>query len=176
MNISNSLSILRIVLALPVAYLLFIQENEIAIILGAIAGITDFLDGFLARKLNQVTELGKVIDPIADKLFIGIVGLVLVYTAVMPLWFFASIIIRDVLILLGALYARNKIKIVLTSTFEGKVTYGLILVVTMGMVLNNDYANRYGGYLAVAAMIYTLFQYFTRMLRKIKKGKNKVFI
>ena len=173
MNISNSLSFLRIILAFPVAYLLFIQDYELAIILGVIAGITDFLDGFLARKLNQITELGKVLDPIADKLFIGIIGLVLIYTGVMPLWFFASIIIRDILILLGGLYARNKIKIVLTSTFEGKATYSLILLVTLGMVLNNDYAHRYGGYLAIAAMVYTLFQYFARMIKEIRKAKNK---
>lgn len=172
MNISNSLSISRIVLAFPMAYFLLFQDIELAVILGFIAGLTDFFDGFLARKLNQVTELGKILDPVADKLFIGIIGLALIYSGMMPFWFFASIIIRDILIVLGGLYARNKIKIVLTSTFEGKVTYFLILLVTLGMILNNDFANKYGALLAVAAMIYTLLQYFTRMIKEIKKGER----
>lgn len=171
MNISNSLSISRIILAIPIIILLLINKIEIAIGLGVIAGITDFLDGYLARKLGQVTELGKIIDPIADKVFIGLIGIVLVYIDKMPLWFLASIIGRDLLILIGGMYARKKINITLTSTFEGKATYTIILLVTLGLVLDNIYAQRYGTLLALSAMAYTFFQYMSRMFREIRARK-----
>ncbi len=171
MNISNGLSVFRMILTIPVAYLLYIQDIPSAIILGILAGSTDFFDGYLARKFNQITDLGKILDPLADKFFIGVVGLTLVITDIMPLWFFLSIIIRDLMILIGGLYAKSKIKITLTSTFEGKITYTLILLVTFGLVIDNTYAYSYGIILAVAAMLYTLFQYLFIMVRELRNQK-----
>ncbi len=169
MNISNSLSISRIVLTIPVAIFLILHNYNIAVIIGIIAGITDFLDGFLARRLNQVSELGKILDPVADKVFIGIIAIVLVYTGIMPFWFLIAILSRDILILLGGIYFRKKTNFVLTSTFEGKATFTIIMLVTLGLILDMWQAYSYGLYLATAAMIFTFFQYLFRMLKELKQ-------
>lgn len=173
MNISNLLSIIRIILAIPTAYLLYIEKIEYALIIGAIAAITDFFDGFLARRFNQITDLGKILDPVADKVFISIVGIALVIMRIMPLWFFIVILLRDVIILLGGLYTKKKIGLTLTSTFEGKVTFALILIVVLGLILDNMYARLYGPYLATAAMLYTLAQYYFRMQVELKNHSKK---
>ena len=85
--ISNLFSILRIILIIPVVYLLIAGETQIAVIIGVIAAITDFLDGFFARKLNQITELGKILDPVADKLFLGAIALTIMLLDIIPFWF-----------------------------------------------------------------------------------------
>lgn len=169
MNISNLLSILRLLLALPVAILLYYDKIDIALIIGIIAGVTDFLDGFLARKLNQITELGKMLDPIADKVFIGIIGIVLLIKETMPMWFFILIVGRDLLILLAGLFAKRKKNITMTSTFEGKVTYTIILIVCAGLIYKIPEVELYGLYFATAAIIYTTIQYLILFIKQIKK-------
>ena len=171
--ISNLFSILRIILIIPVVYLLIAGETQIAVIIGVIAAITDFLDGFFARKLNQITELGKILDPVADKLFLGAIALTIMLLDIIPFWFFASIVVRDILILLGGLYARSKMNFVLPSNFEGKLTFVLISVVIMLILLDYTPAYIYGMYLSVAAMAYTLILYTIRMIEELKKIPQK---
>jgi len=169
MNISNLLSISRLVLAVPVAILLYYDEIDLAFIIGIVAGITDFLDGFLARKLNQITDLGKILDPIADKVFVGIIGLVLLVKETMPTWFFILLVGRDLLILIAGLIAKRKKNITMTSTFEGKVTYTIILIVCAGLIYKIPQAELYGLYFSTAAIIYTTIQYLILFIKQIKK-------
>lgn len=172
MNISNSLSLLRIILSFPTAYLLYIGEVNSAIILGTLTGITDFFDGYFARKLNQITDLGKILDPVADKIFIGLIALAMLVNEMLPMWFFTIVILRDVLILIGGLYAKQKYKIVLASNFEGKATFVLIIITLIGVALNNIYAVSYGYYLCTAALIYSFGTYLFGMVEIAKKHRN----
>ena len=113
MNISNLLSILRIVLAIPIAYFIYIDNILMAIIIGIIAGLSDFFDGFLARKLNQITELGKILDPVADKFLVAIIAFVMIFNELLPLWFFLAVLIRDILILLAGSFLAKKNNLIL---------------------------------------------------------------
>ena len=100
-NIPNLLSCLRIALV-PVFLWLLLNEMFLwAIFVLMVAGITDFLDGFLARKLNQMTKLGKVLDPVADRLYIFATLLALSVTGNIPWWLAALVIARDVLMLIS---------------------------------------------------------------------------
>ncbi len=171
--ISNIFSLLRIVLIIPVVVLLINEHTIAALIIGVIAGFTDFLDGYFARKYNQVTELGKILDPIADKLFLGAIALTIMIQEIIPFWFFAALVIRDGLILIGGMYAKKKLNFVLPSNFEGKVTFVLMSLVITGILLNYTPAYIYGMYLAVAAMIYTLVLYFIRLVKELKIERNK---
>jgi cardiolipin synthase len=101
LNIPNVLSSLRIALV-PVFLWLLLEELFVpAITVLAIAGLTDFLDGYLARKLNQTTKLGKILDPVADRLYIFATLLALSATGYVPWWLAALVILRDLLMLIS---------------------------------------------------------------------------
>lgn len=87
---------------------------------------TDFLDGFLARKLHQVTELGKIIDPLADKIAVGVYAILLAWTGDVPLWFVLFVLFRDVLIFAGGLYILRLKRVVPQSNWPGKISVNLI--------------------------------------------------
>jgi cardiolipin synthase len=100
-NVPNLLSFLRILLVPVFLWLLLNQLFLAAIAVLAFAGLTDFLDGFLARKLNQTTKLGKMLDPVADRLYIFATLLALSATGYVPWWLAGLVILRDVLMLIS---------------------------------------------------------------------------
>ncbi len=96
---ANHLTIMRIVL-LPLPYFLIFQGNwqrVIALVTIALLGITDYLDGIMARKYGT-TALGQLLDPIADKIFIAVLFLPLVYLKILPLWLVWLILLREFLV------------------------------------------------------------------------------
>lgn len=121
-TISNGLSILRLLLVVPIVYFLVNETscNCYALALIAVAILTDLFDGMIARKLNQVTEFGKIIDPLADKIAVLAVVFVLVQQEKIPLWFFLAAAARDILIVFGGMYVKKTKKIVLQSNLIGK--------------------------------------------------------
>ena len=98
----NYLSMLRIALVLPIAWLLWQHQVMSAFWLMLLAGFSDALDGFLARRYGWQTELGTLLDPLADKFLIAAMYLVFTLQGLIPLWLVALILTRDILILLGA--------------------------------------------------------------------------
>lgn len=101
LNVPNLLSFLRIALV-PVFLWLLLEEMFVtAITVLAVAGLTDFLDGYLARKLDQTTKLGKMLDPVADRLYIFATLLALSATGYVPWWLSGLVILRDVLMLIS---------------------------------------------------------------------------
>jgi cardiolipin synthase len=98
----NYLSALRILLVIPIAWLLWQQQVMSAFWLMLVAGLSDALDGFLARRYGWQTELGSLLDPLADKFLVAAMYLVFTLHELIPVWLVALILTRDVLILLGA--------------------------------------------------------------------------
>lgn len=139
-NASNTLSFIRLLLVIPVwlAYKYFneITAGYIVVGIGIFAAITDILDGYLARKLNQVTEFGKIIDPLADKVLVIFVVLNLFFLGKIPDYYFYLIVVRDILILIGGLIVSKKIGKVLPSDYIGKATV-LAISFTLLMILLN---------------------------------------
>jgi len=141
-NISNSLSFLRLLLVIP-AYIAFNNFDQnlagysVAAI-GIFAAVTDILDGYLARKLNQITEFGKIIDPLADKVLVVYVVLNLFLIGEIPEYYFYMIVARDTLILTGGLIVSRKIGKVLPSDYIGKATVLAISFVLLMILLNFD--------------------------------------
>lgn len=126
--ISNVLSIVRLILIIPIVYLVKINTvrgNQILIILGIIIMLTDYLDGFFSRKLNQVTELGKFIDPLADKISMAVILVALIYYRDFPISLVVFLIYRDILILVFGLIIMKK-KEVPESIWWGKVNTAMI--------------------------------------------------
>jgi CDP-diacylglycerol--glycerol-3-phosphate 3-phosphatidyltransferase len=173
MNLSNSLSILRIILAFPVAYFLWTDQITIALIIAFIAAWTDYFDGYFARKLNQITELGKILDPIADKIMLACIATVLLIQNILPVWFVIALILRDLIIVIGGIYSKKKLNYVLPSNMFGKVTFCFLLLVILGIILKIDYFDTIGLCIALLALIYSLTVYAVRMFRELKKVRTR---
>jgi cardiolipin synthase len=106
-NLPNVISLLRLVAVPVVAWLILQQRWEAACWLFLAAAVSDGIDGVLARWLNQMTQLGAALDSVADKA-LGVVTLVLLTQAgAIPLWVTLAILLRDSIIVLGALSYRG---------------------------------------------------------------------
>lgn len=125
----NFLSILRL-LMIPLLVLLILHIDDahfyFMIVCYFFSIFLDFFDGFLARKLHQESEIGKILDPLADKLLVLSLLVALVLKADFPLWFAGLIILRDVLILIASVVLYKERGIVKPSLPVGKVTFALI--------------------------------------------------
>ncbi|ACZ21748.1 CDP-diacylglycerol-phosphatidylglycerol phosphatidyltransferase [Sanguibacter keddieii DSM 10542] len=100
LTVPNLISLLRLALV-PVFAVLIITERDVAALLVlAFSGFTDWLDGVAARRMNQVSKLGQVLDPAADRLFILVTLVTLAWRDVVPLWLVVLILSRDVLMAL----------------------------------------------------------------------------
>jgi len=100
-SIPNMLSILRLLLVPVFLFLLVSDEFVWALVVLAFASFTDWLDGQIARRFNQETNLGKILDPSADRLFILATLIGLTINGNIPAWFAIVIVLRDVLMLFG---------------------------------------------------------------------------
>lgn len=101
MTIPNIITIIRIILV-PIFLVILLTEMEnkeiIAFVIFVLASISDAIDGYIARKLDQITSLGKFLDPLADKLLVAAALLALVYLQVVETWVAAIIILREIII------------------------------------------------------------------------------
>ena len=100
--IPNFLTIVRIALVYPILNNIYLGNFEISIIYFVVASVTDGLDGFIARKMNWQTELGTLLDPVADKILLSGSIFILWLNQYIPFYIFVIFISRDVAILLGA--------------------------------------------------------------------------
>lgn len=102
-TVANLLSFARL-LALPLIYVDLVGERWLrAFVLLVIFSATDWLDGYLARRLDQVTRLGQLLDPISDRLLFVVIGVGFVVADILPLWAILLIVARDVIVLLAGL-------------------------------------------------------------------------
>jgi cardiolipin synthase (CMP-forming) len=103
-DIPNIISVLRMLLTIPVICLLLRRQYTAALILFALAGLSDGLDGYLAKHFGWQSRLGGLLDPLADKVLLMTCFLVLGAIGLIPLWLVAAALCRDLVIMGGALY------------------------------------------------------------------------
>lgn len=106
----NAISLLRIALVAPVLWLILNDQFGWALALFFVAGFSDGLDGYLAVRFDWTTRLGALLDPAADKLLITGMFVTLAYTGYIPVWLAVIVILRDVVIVCGALAYNYLVK------------------------------------------------------------------
>jgi cardiolipin synthase len=149
---SNALSALRGLLAIPVVFTVAAEMRAATIAIAVFAMITDVLDGWLARKLNEISDLGKILDPLADKVFMGVGVVALVLNGWLEPWFVAVVLARDLLIFIGGLYVERRTGIVLPSLYIGKAA---VVSLSLQMLLLLA---------GVTGIVYDVFLYLTLAL------------
>jgi cardiolipin synthase len=121
-TIPNILSVSRIVLLPIVLLLLFKHQNTAAVAVMVVSWSTDALDGYLARRLNQVSNLGRVLDHLVDKVWVGSVLVALMFIRDLPFFIAAAVILRDLLILAGSGVIMKTKGSFVSSDVVGKIT------------------------------------------------------
>jgi cardiolipin synthase len=102
-NIPNAICVARILLTIPIVLYLVDGEYRLALVLIVIAGFSDALDGFLAKRFNWTSRIGGLLDPMADKLMFVSVFAALTFNELVPLWLFSVVVGRDIVIVAGAI-------------------------------------------------------------------------
>jgi cardiolipin synthase len=181
LNIPNSLSLLRI-LMIPVLLLMIINFTpKIYTLLIALYFFTillDFLDGFIARAFSQETELGKILDPLADKALVLILVIALIVTSNFPLWLAIPIILRDSMILLASYLIYRRSHSVKSSIIIGKITFAslsvliFIFVIDLNPMIDLEILKRFTASLTMSFLIWSFGEYFM-VYKEIKNGRQK---
>lgn len=137
-TVSNGLSLLRLLLAVPTVIAMVSGEKTLAVILFFTAAGTDYLDGYVARLRNEISEFGRIIDPIADKAYVAAAVVAMLLLGIIPLWLLVLVLARDLLILIGGILVQRRTGEVLASNWTGKWTVGVLSITLLLYYLEVD--------------------------------------
>lgn len=175
-NIPNILTIIRFIL-IPFIFISVVNNYYLtALIIFTISAITDVLDGFIARKFNYITDIGKLIDPLADKLTQVSLLLSLAILKILPWWIFAIVFIKECVMVISASVLYKRKDVVVYSKWYGKLATVLFyLAIVVSLIVNQFHVQMpfridlYLYYLAILATIFSLIMYSIKF--KFKKNK-----
>ncbi|MCK5902456.1 MAG: CDP-alcohol phosphatidyltransferase family protein [Cocleimonas sp.] len=154
-HLPNIISLFRIFLVIPVIYLIWKNDWHTAFLLVLLAGLSDGLDGYLARKFHWESKLGATLDPMADKILLICLFIALGLKGIVPQWLVILIVARDIVIISGLMLYKvmtNDMK--LEILFISKVNTALLIVLVLFHLLN----------LAVFPVPTVLFEILTVMI------------
>ena len=176
--IPNLLSIVRIGLVYPILNNISLGNFQLGIIFFIIAAITDAVDGFLARKMNWKTNLGKILDPVADKLLLSGTIFILWLNAYIPFYIFVIFFSRDVLILLGASIHMSVIESeVPLPNILGKITTAFQIVYIFLILIFQSYSVEISlillDILIISVTILSLMVYANSWFKSLKTYNNE---
>lgn len=178
-HVPNTLTILRFILV-PFIITSLIHDNYmLTFILLTLSGITDILDGFIARKFNLITNFGKLVDPLADKTTQITILATLAFKQIIPIWIIAILFLKEILMIAGASFLYGK-ELVVSSKWYGKLATVLFYIAIV-MSLAIKYFNIefkfdiYVYYLALILTIFSLYMYFQAFYKQgyLKKENLK---
>ena len=181
MNVPNLLSLFRLALV-PVFATVFFQPDPnaryVAVGIYALAFATDVADGWIARHFNMVTRLGRILDPLADKLMTFTVIVCITVAGIIPLWAVVIFFLKEAAMGIGALSMLGKLDDVIPANALGKSSTFVFFVVCVALVLFPSIPKVWATVLisfalalTIAAFINYLWQYLAITGRKKKKTK-----
>ncbi|MEO0115244.1 MAG: CDP-alcohol phosphatidyltransferase family protein [candidate division WOR-3 bacterium] len=175
LTIPNFLSISRLFLLPLILLALATHQTITALVLMAISWVSDALDGYLARKLNLVSNLGKLLDHLVDKIWVGTILVTLVLVKGLPIYLATAVIIRDLLIVLGGSLIANMQKNILSSNILGKVAgflFALIIVFYTLDIKRVEFMKNYLEISVLSAVILSFVSYIYLFFRTINRAKT----
>ncbi len=159
--IPNLLSIIRIALVYPILNNIYVGNFETSIIFFLIASFTDALDGYLARKMDWQTELGRILDPVADKLLLSGTVFIFWINNFIPFYIFVIFISRDVAILIGAAIQMSLIESIYIS------------IIFINEIFNFDISFNFLNILIVFVTILSLCVYTLNWYKDLREYHNE---
>lgn len=190
-HIPNILTIARFFLIPFIIYFIVTNQYIIALILLTVSGLTDILDGWIARKFNFITNFGKLIDPLADKTTQLAVLLTITLKGIIPFWIIIVVALKEAFMIAGASFLYGK-ELVVSSRWYGKlatVLFYIAIVCSFIIASWNNIAllpsnsvtplinfDLYIYYLALATTIFSLIMYYITFYKQgyLKKENLKI--
>jgi len=133
--------------------------------------ISDYLDGYIARHFNQISELGKILDPIGDKISFAIVLIVLYLKGSAPLWLVSLVIARDLAIFISSIFVTRKYNQVLPSNMVGKITVNVLSVLVLAYIFSIKILVSIFTPIMVFFIIFSIYSYTKRYFSMKKTGE-----
>lgn len=171
-RLPNLLSLSRIAMTPVIGYFLWLDTPQATIVCVAlliVAGITDGLDGLLARRMGMISEIGKALDPIADKFMAAALIVLLIFFRDFPLWLAALVLGRDLLILVAGLLLLKGKRIVIGSNLTGKYTFTAIALLLGSYVIRFEFGVALMTPITVALIILSTILY-TRVFIRVRNN------
>ena len=142
-HIPNILSVIRLLLVLAFVIAFFCFDKYLALIIFLLAGFTDVLDGYLARRNHWITDLGKILDPLADKAMQCTVLVCLCIGGYLPVWFAIPFFLKEGLtLLIGAIVIKRR-DVAVVSKWYGKMTVCLFYATVVVSLIFSDFMARH---------------------------------
>lgn len=171
--IPNTLTIIRFLLIPIILYSVFSGNYLIALALFTISGITDIADGFIARKFNLISNFGKLMDPLADKLTQISMLAILVIKNMIPTWILVIVVLKEIAMVCGASFLYGK-DVVVYSRWYGKLATVLFYLAIVSSLLIKQfevnswitYIDLYLYYLALVTTLFALVMYIKTIYSK----------
>lgn len=166
MNIPNLLTMLRFLLIPVFVYFFFSPypySIEIAVAVFVLSGITDTLDGYIARRFNQITRLGIVLDPLVDKLMLLTVLISVTISNNIPLWIIGVVALKELLMIIGGISLFNENNEVIPANIFGKISTLLSYLAILAVLFELPFS-RIILYSYVAATILALITYLNAFI------------
>lgn len=142
-NLPNMITIFRIVLVPVLFLLLFFSPGKLqsffAGLVFSVASISDCVDGYLARRMNLVTDFGKFLDPLADKLLVGVALIMMIPLGRVPLWIVAIILGREGMVTLFRVISLRKGNKVIEASMTGKYKTGFQIAAIIPLLFHYEY-------------------------------------
>lgn len=179
-HVPNILTLFRFIL-IPFIFISITNEQYLtAFIILTISGITDILDGFIARKFNFITNFGKLIDPLSDKATQICVLLALVLNNIVPLWILFIVFLKELIMIAGASFLYGK-ELVVSSKWYGKLSTVLFYIAIVSSLAIRYFNisiqfDTYIYYLALLMTLFSLVMYFNAFYKQgyLKKNNLKI--
>jgi len=178
-NIPNVLTAIRLVLVPVFIWLFLAGYPAIALAVYIFASVTDWLDGYLARRWDQITDFGKLADPVADKLMTIAVLACLTYRHVLPWWVLAVVLLKELLMITGGAFLLRRRNIVVMANRIGKGATVMVCVALATMLLSPTVpqVTSVGIVLlaaAVATSLVALVVYFAGIFMRAVKDRENI--
>jgi CDP-diacylglycerol--glycerol-3-phosphate 3-phosphatidyltransferase len=142
-NLPNMITIFRIVLVPVLFLLLFFSPGKLqsffAGLVFSVASISDCVDGYLARRMNLVTDFGKFLDPLADKLLVGVALIMMIPLGRVPLWIVVIILGREVMVTLLRVISLKNGNTVIEASMTGKYKTGFQIAAIIPLLFHYEY-------------------------------------
>jgi len=167
-NIPNALSVLRAVMIIPFIFALMYDDVLGVILIMLTILLSDYFDGYLARKWNATSDLGKILDPVADKFCVAVVGIFLVLFRGFPLALALALIVRDIIIVIGGLILIRKGFPIPVSNVIGRITVGVFAICLVIYLFELNYLITPIVLLTALMLVVSLISYGVAFFRVIR--------